>query len=495
MTRRSGRRGGLLLPLLAASCFGALAQSGGADSTAPAPPSGAAATTTTATAPTPTATTVPAPASPSATSASTATPTPDTTTEDRRRATILYGIDSELIELFTSLSTEKDSSYNADIKTVFERTKSPKLRAAVLGLWKDLAWKGGETAAVDVVKGRDNEDPKVVVAALDYLGEIKSKGALGYAKALLDENDRNIVPALISLLGKVGGPEEEGLLLDWLKNTDAQPANREAALRALGDMGSKKAVEQLVDLMADSGAPRFERIIAAESLGKIGDASALAPLVKAAQGDDSMLRASAVQALGSFKDPQADAALLDALRDSYPASRVAACKAIAKRGLAAALPNLEYKAENDPDKGVRSEALRSLGALGLRPAFAFLGKVLDDPKGTADMRQLAFGILVRKDAKASMGLLLARLRAEAASTDRSLYTGLSRELSGAADAPDAAPLAKVLLSDKDYLYRLGGLQWARATKSPDIKAEVAALASSDPNEAVKKLAAQVLALY
>jgi HEAT repeat protein len=413
----------------------------------------------------------------------------------KKRAIILYGIDSELIDLFNSLTAAKDSTFNADTKDVFERSKDAKLRGAILELWRSLAWKGGEQDAAKVVTDRDNEDPAVVASALGYLGEIKSKAALTEGKAILDENNSTILPALISMLGKVGGDPEVDLIMTWLKGDTALPAFREAAIRALGDMGSKKAADWLATTLGDNGVSRFERVIAAESLGKIALTASVDPLVKAAQSDDALVRAAAIGALGNFSDKTAEDAIVESLRDSYPAARVAGCKAIAKRKIEAALPNLEYKAQNDPDKGVKTEAIKSIAALGGKEGFAFLSTIMDDSNSPVDLRQLAFGLLIRDDAAASMKVLLARLAEEAKATDRTMFTALTREIAAAADAPAAAPLARILLRDKDYLIRLGGLQWAKATKSPDIKADVAALASSDPSEAVKKFAAQVLSLY
>lgn len=415
--------------------------------------------------------------------------------DQKRRDIILYGIDSELIDLFGSLSSEKNSAYNEDTKAVFERTKNPKLLGAILELWSNLEWQGGEKDASDLVANRDNQDSRVVASALAYLGTIKSKAALPYAKALLDENDNTIIPSLIGMLGKVGGAPEEDLLLNWLKGDAIQEAFREAAIQALGDMGTDKSVDWLSKLLKDTGAQRYERVLAATSLGKLAKPTSLDTLIKAAQGDDTLVQASAVAAIGNFSGAAADSAVVEALRDSYPQSRIAACKAIAQKKLDSALPNLEYKATNDPDKGVKTEAVRSIGALGTKEGFVFLVKLMNEDSQSPEMRRLAFGLLMRKDAAASMEAMLARLGAEAKSVDRSLYTVFVREIASATDAPDIAPLAKILLGDKDYLIRLGGLQWAQGTKSPAIKAEVEALAKGDPNEAVKKLAAHVLSLY
>jgi HEAT repeat protein len=294
-------------------------------------------------------------------------------------------------------------------------------------------------------------------------------------------------------MGKAGSGKEEDILLSWLKGDAPTPALREAAIRALGDIGSKKAAETLGKILEDGSASRFERVYSAEALAKIAWAPSLDSLVKAANGDDGTVQAAAVEAIGSFDGAAAETALLEALRDSYAKSRVAACKALGKKRLETAVPNLEYKASSDPDKGVKSEALRALAAIGSRASFEFMATLMQDRRGDASIRVLAFGLLARKDVHARQGALLAILQEESKTVDRGLYTSLVREIAQASDAPDAVELARFLLSDRDYLIRLGGIEWARVTKSTALNADIQALAEKDPAEAVRKRASEVLA--
>lgn len=437
-----------------------------------------------------------APATPAATPAAAAAPV-DPKAEaakavEKRRDTIRYGIESEILDLLKALGAEGDNRYNADLLGLFQGSASPKLRIAVLELWKTLAWSGGEDAALAVVKGRDEGSDQAVAAALGYLAEIKSKKALDLAPTLIEENNKALLPSLIALLGRAGSSKEEDILLAWLKGDAPTPALKEAAIKALGDIGSKKAAESLAKILADGGSTRFERVYAAEALGKIGWDQGLEALVKAANGEDPTVRVAAIEAIGSFKGRTADTALVEALRDSFAKCRIAACKALGKRNYAEAVPNLKYKASSDPDKGVKAEALRALAAIGGEDCLAFLEAVMTDKKGDAAGRILAFGLLARKGMPGREKTLLAFFAGEAAVTDRSFYTSLVRELAAAGEAKEAAPLARLVLADKDYLIRLGGLEWARASKVPAIKPDLERLAASDPNEAVRRRAAEIL---
>lgn len=413
----------------------------------------------------------------------------------KRRDTIRYGIDSEVMDLVKSLDGEKEGRFNDDLLDLLSKSRSPKLRTTILDFFADLEWKGAEKAAIDLVEQRDLTDEDLVSHALSYLAAIQSKEALSFVPKLIDENNKKLLLQAVKLAGRAGGTEEEGLLLKWLDSDAPTDDLREAAIRALGEIGSAAACEKLMKIAESPDRPKMTRVYACEALGKIGRAEAIPSLVKAANGDDPNVRAQAVQSLASFDSPEADGAIIEALRDSVVTVRIGAAKAAAKRKLSGALSPLIYKATNDPEKAVKSESMRSIAELGGGEAFGFLRKYLEEPKNDPSLRTLAFGLLLRKDPAGSLSLLVERLQKEAREKSRDFFTQLAREVANASDAPAAAPLARILIADSDYQIRLGGLEWARRTKSPDIKADLAALAEKDPSETIRKRAKDILALY
>jgi HEAT repeat protein len=241
-------------------------------------------------------------------------------------------------------------------------------------------------------------------------------------------------------------------------------------------------------------------MFACASLAKIKDSSSVDPLVKAANDADPNVRTSAIGALGSFADGKgapgeaARGAIAEALRDSFANARIAACKAAAAGGVSQALPFLRYKAQSDPEKAVRTEALRSLAVLG-GDSFAFLRERLEDKKEDMTLRTLCFGLLSRYDPQGSRTSLEKLLVAEAAEKERSFYTALAREIANADKAPGIGSLARILLSDKEYLIRVAGIEWARKNKAQDLKADLERLAKDDPSDMIKKRATDALKAY
>lgn len=410
----------------------------------------------------------------------------------KRRDTIRYGIEAEILDLVKRLGDEREDAYNADLARLLGSTKSPRIKVAILDFFASLEWKGVEEQTLALVEDRDLQDPSVVSSALGYLAAVRSKDALRFSAKIVEEDDKKLLPALIRLMGRAGGAPEEELLLGWFESDAATESLRQEAIKALGEIGSAKAAERLAALAKDPEKNKATRMYACEALGKIKDAQAVPALVAAANGDDPNVRAAAVEALASFGTGTSDQAIVEALRDSFVRTRIAACKAIASRRIDSAADFLRYKASNDPEKAVRTEALRSLATLG-GESFAFLRERMDDRKADIPTRALCFGLLARKDPSSSMSALVARLSTEASEKDRSLYTALVRELANAQDAPEAWPLARIVLADKDPLMRIGAVEWARKSKPAGAAAELERLSREDPSELIRKRAAEALA--
>ena len=475
----------LMLCLLAAGLSSAVAQ------TAATPAAATPAAATPAATPAPAAKPATAPAA-ATTAATTAAVDEKAKLAERRRETILYGIDSEIIDLLGSLDREKDGEFNADLLNLFTQSTNDKLRENILGLFADLKWNGAEKTAIGLVSNRDSESGSLVYGALSYLAAIRSKQALSFSSVLVKEDDKNLLPALIELMGRAGGAPEEAQLLSWFDSDSFDQNLREDTIKALGEIGSTKAAAKLDSIVEDSQEPMTSRIFACQSLAKIKDPVSVPSLVKAANGGDPYVRAAAVEALSHFSSPQSDAAIVQALRDSVVNVRIAACKATGSRGIASAFPFLKYKATSDPSSPVQIEAYKALAQLG-GPAFAFLQTRVKDEKQSYEVRALCFGLLASKDPGGSMPLLEKTLTAAAADKDRSLYTDFARAIAYATDAPQAGPLAKIFLADKDYLIRIAAVDWARNSKVTAFKPILAELAKNDPSGVIRRAAAAVLA--
>lgn len=421
-------------------------------------------------------------------------PLTDAERDAKRRDTLRYGIESEITDLLKTLLSEKEGRFNDDVLALLRSSRNNKMRISILDFFTGLEWKGAEGDAVDILAARDRNDQALVASALSYLAQIRSKSALDYAPAIMKDEDRKLLPGVIKLIGRAGGPGEEDLLLSWMETDAATDDLKQSAMRALGELGSRKAVEKLRKIAEDAQQGKATRMAACDALGKIGDPAAIPSLVLAVNGDDPNVKSSAIAALASFKDAEALSAIQGALRDSTAMVRIAACKACATLRLEEAVRAIIYKASNDPEKAVKTEAMRSLAAIGNGEGMGFLRTYLENPKNDTSLRILSFGLLLRKDAS-SVEILLARLVAEGKEKDRSLYTAFVREIANAQDTPWAISLARVVLADSDYLIRVGGLEWAKRNRIPEIMPDLEQLSTKDPSDYIRKRAAEILASF
>lgn len=411
-----------------------------------------------------------------------------------RRDVLKYGIDSEVIDLLKTLATEKETKFNGEILDLYRESHNLKIRKAVFAFLSDVESREGEKEALALVENRDKEDAGLVQSGLQYLAQIRSKGALAFAPAIIKDDDRKLLPYLIALLGRAGGADEEELLLKWMESDAPTEDLRQSAIRALGDIGSGKAADKLMKLVEDGTQGKATRMYACEALGKIKDNRAIKSLVIAADGDDPNVRASAIAALAEFSTKDSREAVVGGLRDSAAMVRIAACKACGKLKLLASLQAIVYKASNDPEKSVKTEAFKALGEMGSSDGFAFMRKYYDEAKNDSGLRVLCFGLLLRKDS-AGLSWLAERFAAQQKEKDRAFFTSLAKEVANAQDAAEAAPLARILLADQDYLMRIGAIEWARKTKAVDFRKDLEQAAEKDPSEYIRKKAREVLDLY
>lgn len=412
---------------------------------------------------------------------------------EKRRDVIRYGIESELLELVTALQNEKEDALNPELLNLLSETRSPRLREALLRFFAAREWPGAVPAAVSLLDGRDKESAQSVNAALGYLSAVKAREGIPEAREIVESRESKYLSPAIRLLGRAGGGAESDLLLGLYESEESSDALRQDVILALGEIGAQAAVESLIKTLEDTAGKKGTRMFAAEALGKIKDARAVPSLVRAANGEDPQVRGAALTALGILPGPEADAAVVQGLRDSVPAVRLAAVKASAARSIREAEPFLRFRARNDPDRKVKDESIKALAVIGGRENLEFLRELLQDKKVDVPSRAGVFSALLERDADGSRTELEKALAAEAASKDPSLLKAFQRALVQGTDKA-AAPLVETyLLKSPDFGTRIAGIDWARRNKVQSLKPAIAAMAESDKVETVRTRAAAALA--
>ncbi|MBN2874625.1 MAG: HEAT repeat domain-containing protein [Spirochaetales bacterium] len=409
----------------------------------------------------------------------------------RRTDTILYGIESQVIELLSTLRAEKNEDYNESLLSAFDSSTSPKLKVALFEFFAESSFKNAEKRALVIIRDRDEQDDSLVGAAFSYLLAITSDAALQEATQILQGDEKKYTQAAIAMIGAAGSEKHAETLREVYEKPGIDQASKEAIVRALGSLRSTESFDLLSSIAGSDESTKAIRMYACQALGEIQDPRAVDVLVKASHAADPNVRASALASLGSYKTPAALAAVREGLRDAHVLARIAAAKATGAAADVESIPALEYKVVYDPEKAVRQASIEALATIGGAGVFDFLVEYFSNTKNPAVYRSLAFGAVVRQGNDKSRKKALEGFAAAQVEKDRSLYTAYAKAISGI-DQAGAHDFIAVMFADKEFSIRLGAIAWVERNKDASFESTLRSLSENDPIDAVKRRAALAL---
>ena len=346
------------------------------------------------------------------------------------RDVLLFGIDSEVIELLGRLEDQGEDRLDDQMLTRLEESRNRSLQGRILEHFekRDVVIAGPAVTAI--LTEEDELDAgflRIAVRYLSVIADVHSPELLARYEEIARDDD--VVAASVAI-GAIGTDTSAGaveLLLDLfeeLQNSDLKGA----VIRALGTAKAVDAIALLTKIVTDPYEDSSLRQYGAESLGKIGAQESLIPLISVLEDTNSLLRAYATAALGNYDDPAATRALDEGLRDSFWRVRVAALQGIATRGATESLPAIEYKARRDPEAPVRQEAIRTLAALDSNTAYEILRAIAADSRAPQSDRILSVDLLIRDDLPASLETVVGVMNAEWAVENSRLLDATARAL-------------------------------------------------------------------
>lgn len=183
----------------------------------------------------------------------------------------------------------------------------------------------------------------------------------------------------VRVLGQFNQPRVIKTLVQLLQDAEDTEVEElsEIAAATLGNFGSD-AIAALSDLLADDQC----RLLAVQALARIRSRETIEPLCSVVNDPQIEVRATAIEALSSFHEPQLTAILVNALNDVAATVRREAVAGLALRAELA--PDLDAVALLrdrlwDFNLEVCQQATTSLGRLGTPAAAAALWQVLRSP--------------------------------------------------------------------------------------------------------------------
>ena len=371
--------------------------------------------------------------------------------EEQRINIINYGTDTEIANLLKTLRTEQQASgaEAADSKSsspdnpvekalaaLAEKTQNKNILPGIFSFFADRKKTSLEERAVRAVEARDDEAFETVSAAIDYLGRLEFPGAVETLTDILNSEESRFMNSSIRALGRIAkkdDPEKAAdFLVDYYTNKDPGDENRREIIIAVGAAGSKKAVPFLASIAENNDERVPLRMAALDGLALIGDKEGLGAILNAASSKDPNVRSSAIAALGPFDGDKTDAAVLEAFRDSYYRTRIAAAKAARERKLESAVPYLVFRTENDDVPAVRDESIKALGAIASSNGDAkkALEKLFSE-RNTGDRLRIAAAEALLADSGSYTGKVIEEMDYAKSKNQNALYNGFLRALGNA----------------------------------------------------------------
>jgi HEAT repeat protein len=239
--------------------------------------------------------------------------------------------------------------------------------------------------------------------------------SVGAIRFLVEERATIVCTRLVDFLGAMKGPRAFVLLAESLGSfgrekvlqvlNDSRPVVRRAAVRALSIVGGPGSIMQLRALLNDSD--HGVRLEALASLGTMKARSAIEDIERAAKDESrSDLRAAALRALGAVGGRDAITTLVDALRSSSVAVRVAAIQGLEATADEEAISPLLYAMQRDPYAGVIVVASRAVVKIGGPKAGAGLRRLASDAAVKAPVRTAATQALCQLGDRDALAALL-----------------------------------------------------------------------------------------
>jgi HEAT repeat protein len=408
--------------------------------------------------------------------------------EALQREVLKYGTDNEITDLIKTLKKENAEYLDEDLRGLVSETKNPVIKSQIMSFFAEREKSGLEKEAVVLVEKREDMDSVNVLAALEYLSKVRYAQAQDALRALLESAEERYMGAAIKAIGSAVDDKNAGetaeYLINYYENKNPPEQYQQAVILALGETGSKKAAPFLSGIVTQNERAGLT-MPALIALGKIAGDDAVEVITGALSSKDPNIRASAVEALGSFSGGKVESALLDAFRDSYYKTRLAAVKAAGKRKLREAVPYLKFRAEKDEVPAVREEAIRSLAEIGTGECARVIEAIFDDKKSPDRLKSLAAKSLIETDADSYAEKIMLSLDEAKRLNQKQLYSGLMAALSKAKTGR-VKPLVGRLFASKDAADKAYALELTALNRFDVFRPEVDNLATGEKSGLSRK---------
>ena len=420
----------------------------------------------------------------------------NTTAKDRVRQTLLYGIDSQVVDAIQTIRSSQDTSFTPELAKILSDQRSADVQQAVIDLFRDQKAPDGVDRARQILAAWQQTPDNLLISAIQYLAAVKSEGLSAALQPLADSDNNAVSLAAIQALGTTADSAAAAFLVGKLKSTDFPDGRKNDCVLALGALKDPVALDELLSIAGDTDQEKVRRMYAADSLGKIHDPKALPVLRTMFAENDALIRLYAAAALSQFSIDDVFPSLLQGLRDEDAKVRAQSAttlgRSLSPSQADAAVPILSYKAEFDPQPSVRVAAIQALGAIGGGAALDTLRRIYSGKDHPVDSREAALGVLVGKDLAGTLGAVRTVMATESGTFDPRMIESTAKVLAGA-HGPELHDVLAGLLDNADAVVRAYAARGIGANGFSDLKDRLKKMSEQDPNPGARREASQALA--
>ena len=415
--------------------------------------------------------------------------------KEKRRDTIRFGLESEIIELIDELTKKEDARYADDIYDLFQDTKNITLKERILGYYAKLEDPCVEDYAIEILDDPYDEKQSTVNACFDYAKAVKTKEAIAPVLNLLESDNEDYFNQCLDTLGKVGGSGEAVYLTEYLDREDLSVSQKQALVRVLGELKATETYDKLVEIAQDTEENTFMRMYSAEAIGAMENPDAIPVLLDLYEDTDPNMRIYVIKGLAHFpQDADARKTIIQGVRDSYYKVRLEAINVVKEQSFSAAVPYLIHRAKNDPEKVVKEASYPVIAKLDTKEGNEYLVSQITDKKVSDNTKaKIAAALLAENHAGTNEILALAKeVVADDAKNNprKALRYALGKEFAKYARS-EFADICADYLASKDVATQGTGLDIYNKGKYASVESAVRRLADQyDPTAKSKNPNAQ-----
>lgn len=300
----------------------------------------------------------------------------------KRQDTLMYGMESDITSLLSTLISEKDEMFSDKIFEIFNSTRNMAIKESIIKYFLEFKDNRLKDYCVEVLMDPYEEKTSFVAIILQYVSTLEIKEASPYVLQILQSDSEEFFDSALNAIGKIGGVEEAKYLVECMDDEDLPLARRQALMRALGQLKVVETYDDLVEIAEDEDENTYVRIYALESASSMENDSIIPVLLDLFNHTEPKLRVAVVQGLSNFIETSDDAesVILDAFKDNHASVRMKAAEIAKDKKLKKAMPYLIYRAKNDSDKKIVYECYNGIANINNSDSVEFLNTIIKNSK-------------------------------------------------------------------------------------------------------------------